>query len=200
MCIVLYPRSKCLYLVYLYYIQGLNILYPRSKCLYLYPRSKCLYLVYLCAIYGIRICLYIYIIPSPTLFTKHASIGGLVLQILRWPGSTCTTHHCCCGPCLQLDFLHAQTISQAYWRLANLRPDSSECGVGRSKQATIHTTRIAYKLVCLSHEECVGWYQDQSNSTSPTESHATDLRSGSTGLRPELISLSHKISTCVPHI
>ena len=93
-------------------------------------------------------------------FTKHASTGGLVLQIRRWPSSSCTVHHGICGPCLQLDFLHAQTSRQAYGRLANMCPDIAECGVGRNKNAMIQNS---YKLVCLIHEELDCLYQVQSD-------------------------------------
>ena len=138
--------------------------------------------------------IYIYSISLVLFFNKNASTGGLVSQIQRWSSSTCTSQNSICGPCLQLDFFHAQTSSQAYGRLANMRLESSECGVGRNKHAEIHTTK-ACKSVLLSHEERDGWNQDQSNCTGLIKSHATDLRSGASDLlQPELISLSTKIA------
>ena len=70
--------------------------------------------------------LYMYIVFPQSYFSYKTYVGrGLVSQILRWPSSACAAHHGICGPCLQLDFLHAQTSRQAYGRLANMRPDSS---------------------------------------------------------------------------
>ena len=61
-------------------------------------------------------------------------------QILSKPSSASSAHHDVSAQYLQLDFFHAHTSSTAHGRLANVRPDGSECCVLRNKRVTFRTT------------------------------------------------------------
>ena len=95
--------------------------------------------------WDILIFTYMYYIHSISLvllcFTKMHRPGGWCRRSCPGPAAPVQPTIGICGPYLQLDFLHARTSSPAYGRPANMCPDSSECGVGRNKHATIHTTK-----------------------------------------------------------